>query len=153
MPTVMSYLDQTLGSAGQPSVWGARLMTAFYCSRRSRSSKLSFCSPQGARAAAVRARPALCFFYTRGEAGRAHCAWNGFTRGRRLADTFKLLLGPFVSAEWGACECLRTEQALSRSKLIKLNFGILKDIQGGNSCTAPARVSFFFFFFGIDLGK
>lgn len=36
------------------------------------------------------------FFYTRGEAGRAHSRWNGFTGARRSADTLVLLLGPIV---------------------------------------------------------
>lgn len=91
----MNYLKQTLGSAGQPSVWGECLMIAFYCSRRSRSSKLSFCSLRGTRAAAVRIHSALCF-YTRGEVGQAHSHWNVFTGGRHSVDTIILLFCPFV---------------------------------------------------------
>lgn len=91
----LSYLDQALGSVGQPSVWGARLMIAFYCSRRSRSSKLSFCSPQGA-GQQLSERAWLCVFYTRGEVGRARSSWSGFTGGRRSAGTLILLFGSFV---------------------------------------------------------
>ena len=91
----MNYLKQTLGSTGQPSVWRECLMIAFYCSRRSRSSKLSFCSPQGARAAAVGVHSALCF-YTRGEVGQAHSHRNVFTGGRHSGDTIILLFCPFV---------------------------------------------------------
>lgn len=72
-------------------------MIVFYCSRRSRSSKLSFCSPQGARAAAVGIHSALCF-YTRGEVGQAHSPRNVFTGGRRSVDTIILLFCPFVLA-------------------------------------------------------
>ena len=61
----MNYHKQTLGSVGQQSVPGERLMMEFYCSRRSRSSKLFFCSLQGTQAAAVRIHSALCFYTER----------------------------------------------------------------------------------------
>lgn len=91
----MNYLKQTLGSAGQWRVSGKCLMMAFYCSRRSRSSKLSFCSPRGSRSAAVRIHSALCF-YKREEPGQAHSHRNVFTTGRHSADTIILLFCPLV---------------------------------------------------------
>lgn len=72
-------------------------MIAFYCSRRSRSSKLSFCSPQGARAAAVRACSALCVLYERrGRSGplRLKCFYWGQALGGRL----NIAVGPFCAA-------------------------------------------------------
>lgn len=108
----MNYLKQTLGSAGQPSVSGECLMIVFYCSRRSRSSKLSFCSPQGARAAAVGIHSALCF-YTRGEVGQAHSPRNVFTGGRHSVDTIILLFCPFVPKKRGACESSQMGRHLS----------------------------------------
>lgn len=108
----MNYLKQTLGSAGQPSVWGECLMIVFYCSRRSRSSKLSFCSPQGARAAAVRIHSALCF-YTRGEVGQARSLQNVFTGGRHSVDAIILLFCPFVPGKQGACESSQIGRHLS----------------------------------------
>ena len=83
-------------------------MMAFYCSRRSSSSKLSFCSPRGVRPAAVGEHLALCF-YTREEVGQNHSQRNVFTGGRHTVDTIILLLCFFlflffVVGDWGVCE-------------------------------------------------
>lgn len=75
-------------------------MTVFYCSRRSRSSKLSSCSPQGARAAAaaVRTRSALCFLYQR--SGRSGPLWlKWFYWGQALGGRLKIAIRPFCAAE------------------------------------------------------
>lgn len=99
----MNYLEQTVGSVGQQSVLEERLMVAFYCSRRSRSSKLSFCSPQGARAAAVRIHSALCS-YMGEELGQAHSHRNVFTGGLALSGHHNIVVLPFCASERGACE-------------------------------------------------
>lgn len=92
----MNFLKQIYGSVGKQPVSGVCLMMAFYCSRRSRSSKLSFCSPQGTWAAAVSIHSALCFS-TREEVGQAYSHRNVFSgRGELSVDTIILLFCPFV---------------------------------------------------------
>lgn len=98
---------------GQQSVSGECLMIAFYCSRRSRSSKLSFCSPQGTRAAAVGIHSALCF-YTREEVGQAHSHRNVFTGGWALSAHHNIVVLPFCAGERGACESRQTGRHLCR---------------------------------------
>lgn len=71
-------------------------MIAFYCSRRSRSSKLSFCSLQGARAAAVRTR-SVFLYQRRGRSGPLWLKW--FYWGQALGGPLKIVARPFCAAE------------------------------------------------------
>lgn len=84
-------------------------MIAFYCSRRSRSSKLSFCSPQGTRAAAVRVRSNLCFFIREERQGGPTPA-EMVDWGQALGGHLNIVVRPFCAAD--TCESSRTEHRL-----------------------------------------
>lgn len=109
----MNYLKQTFGSVGQQPVSGECLMMPFYCFRRSRSSKLSFCSPQGTRAAAVRIHSALCLC-AREEVGQASSHGTVFTGGWALGGHHNIVVLPFCAEERGACEYCRSGRHHSR---------------------------------------
>lgn len=109
----MNYLKQTFGSVGQQPVSGECLMMPFYCFRRSRSSKLSFCSPQGTRAAAVRIHSALCLC-TREEVGQASSHRTVFTGGWALGGHHNIVVLPFCAEERGACEYCHSGRHRSR---------------------------------------
>lgn len=90
----MNYLKQTLGSAGQPSVWRV-FDDCVLLFQKVKIFKALLLFSTGRRAAAVGIHSALCF-YTRGEVGQAHSHWNVFTGGRHSVDAIILLLCPSV---------------------------------------------------------
>lgn len=80
-------------------------MITFYCSRRSRSSKLSFCSPQGAGQQLSELGFVFFLYERRGRSGPLQLKW--FYWGQALGGHLNIVVWLFCAAERGACESFR----------------------------------------------